>query len=356
MHFSIPMCAALLLALAISLGQTVPSVAGVTNPNISVIGNTLIQMVDDPADPNHGRPQLSFEEAEVIFDDYLNPFARGTFVLAFSDEGAEVEEAFFDIVRGLPMGLGLRVGKFRQDFGRLNPLHPHAYSFIAVPAMLQAYMPGEESFNDVGISLSDLIALGPVAATISGTVLSGATFLAEEDSSAESRLGWNLRWRNFVTLGGRNSLEFGASATSGVSEPQYGMKTSLFGLDFKSKIYTASANYFTLQGEWISLSKDSDDGSGTGTIETFKPSGFYLAADFTQGRMYGGLKLENFQEVAAGTSTMSSMGIYGGIGLLEESTLFRFLIENVKPAGVDAFNRYMVQAVFSMGPHKAHQF
>ena len=356
MRFNMHMSAMLLLALTIELCHSTPVRAGVTNPNISVIGNILLRMVDNPADPNHSRPQLAFEEAEVQFDDYLNPYARGTFVLAFSEEGAEIEEAFFEIVRGLPAGLGMKAGKFRQEFGRINSQHPHAYSFISTPALLEAYLPGEESFNDVGITFSELVPLGPVAATFSGTVVSGAAFLAEEDSSAESRPGWNFHWRNFVMVGARSSFQVGLSAASGISQPQYGMKTSLFGFDFKSKLYTAPTSYLTLQGEWISLSKDFDDGSGTGAIETFEPSGFYVSTDYTVGRIYGGVKIENFAEGEAGTPTISTMGLYGGFALLEESTLFRLLIENIKPDGVDSYNRYLLQAVFSMGPHRPHQF
>jgi hypothetical protein len=331
--------------------------AGVTNPNISVIGNMIGDVTSDPADPDRNRPRLSFEEAEVMFDDYLNPYAKGTFVLAFGADGAEVEEAFFEIVRGLPYGLGLKAGKFRQDFGRLNPQHPHAYAFIDVPTILQAYMPGEESFNDVGVTLSELIPIGPVAATISGTVVSGSTFRSEADSSAETRLGWNARWRNFLMVGSRSSLEFGVSAASGISEPQYGMRTQLFGVDFKTKLYTAPTDYLTWQGEWISLRKDVDNGSGMGVIEKMKPTGFYTSADYTfRTRYYIGAKLEDYQQVVSGTPKESRVGLYGGFGLLEESTLFRFLAEKVNPAGGSSYNRFLLQAIFSMGPHKAHQF
>ena len=65
--------------------------AGVTNPDISVIGQMRAFITDDSSNINHDRAQMSFDESELVFDAALNPVARGTFVFAVVDEAIEVE-------------------------------------------------------------------------------------------------------------------------------------------------------------------------------------------------------------------------------------------------------------------------
>jgi hypothetical protein len=41
---------------------------------------------------------------------------------------------------------------------------------------------------------------------------------------------------------------------------------------------------------------------------------------------------------------------------MEESTLIRLMYERILPRDEDAINTFTVQFLFSMGPHKPHQF
>ncbi len=332
-----------------------PAYAGVVNPNVSVIGTMHAEMSSEQSDPDRNRPRMMFDEAEAVFDDYLNPFARGTVVISGSPEGFSLEEAFFEIVRGIPLGLGLKGGKYRVDFGRMNPQHPHAYSFIEKPAVLGAYLPGSDSYNDAGFSLSKMFAMPlDVASTLSFDVLSGSSFRDPNATSPQTRLAWNARLRNFWMVGGKSSMEVGLSAASGTIDPAIGTKRSLLGLDGKAKLYTSPRDYFVIQGEFVAPSIDDTTG---GVKQTIKPSGFWASADYNnQGQWYSGLKFENYQEVTTNKPTTTRIGAYAGLLLLEESTMFRVLAENVKPAGGNSYNRFVLQALFSMGPHKPHQF
>jgi hypothetical protein len=90
-------CAALFCCFAFA-----PSaLAGVSNPDISVIGQPWLRWTDAAGDPARKRLTLDPGETEFIFDGALNPYARGTFVVAFGDEGASVEE-LLPFTRGLP--------------------------------------------------------------------------------------------------------------------------------------------------------------------------------------------------------------------------------------------------------------
>jgi hypothetical protein len=111
-----------------------PASAGVTNPNISIIGQPFTRWLDDPTDPSHDRATLDPGEFEAVFDAYLNPYASGYVVVTVEEDGAALEEGYFQLNRGLPAGLALKGGKYRAGFGKLNPQHAHTYCRVTCPA------------------------------------------------------------------------------------------------------------------------------------------------------------------------------------------------------------------------------
>ena len=150
---------------------------GVTNPDISLIGQPLTRWTDDAGDASRKRPVFDAGESEIVFDAALNPYARGFAALSFADGEAGVEEVYFTLLRGLPAGLALKGGKYRAGFGKLNAMHAHTYPFAERPGVLAAYLPGEEAFNETGLQLSARIpAPGDIALTASVDGLQGATF------------------------------------------------------------------------------------------------------------------------------------------------------------------------------------
>ncbi|SVD60381.1 uncharacterized protein METZ01_LOCUS413235, partial [marine metagenome] len=85
------------------------------NPDISVLGDLLLIN-------NNESTSLSTSGLEIAVQGYVNPFARAD-VYLHKHEGesvVELEEAFLTIERGLPLHLGLRTGKFRPSFGKMN--------------------------------------------------------------------------------------------------------------------------------------------------------------------------------------------------------------------------------------------
>jgi hypothetical protein len=137
----------------------IPAVyAGVTNPDISVIGQIISQKNDNAASENANTATLHLGETELVCDAWLNPYARGFFVFAIGTDGLATEEAYIAIIKGLPGTLNLKGGQYRVGFGKLNPVHPHAYPFIEAPRVLSAMLPGgEDGFNDVGAQASVLL-------------------------------------------------------------------------------------------------------------------------------------------------------------------------------------------------------
>lgn len=238
---------ALLLCLAGVCGFFATTYGGVVNPNISVIGQPSMGLTDDAEDADRNRMHLDIGETEFMFDDYLNPYSRGTIILSLADEGLELEEGFLSIFRGLPAGLNLKAGKYRVGFGKLNTAHPHANPFAEPFRVLSAYLPGEESFNETGVSVSERIPMpGDISLIASIDWLQGTTFRRERaadeaaieagdpldsydsgpDRADETRPAVVGRLSGFVMAGERSGAEFGLSATQGTNNwrrrPRFG--------------------------------------------------------------------------------------------------------------------------------------
>jgi hypothetical protein len=100
-----------------------PARAGVVNPDISVLGQPLMRWTNDLSSPSPKRVTFDQGEVEMVYDAYLNPYAKGYFVVSLAPEGIDLEEGYFTLLRGLPGGLALKGGKCRVNFGKLNPTH-----------------------------------------------------------------------------------------------------------------------------------------------------------------------------------------------------------------------------------------
>ena len=125
--------------------------AGVVNPDISVIGQPFVRWTDEAGSDARKRLVLDPGETEFLFDAALNPYARGTVVLSFGEEGASVEEGYFTLTRGPPANLA-QGGQYRVGFGKLNAQHLHALPFADRFHVL-GYLPGDEAFNETGVQL-----------------------------------------------------------------------------------------------------------------------------------------------------------------------------------------------------------
>ena len=374
-----PGVAGLCLAVACAL----PVSAGVVNPDISVIGQPVASWTDANGDPARKRVSLDVGETEFAFDAALNPYARGVFIASFSGGRAGIEEAYFTMDRGLPAGLAIKGGQYRVGFGKLNPAHPHAYPFGDRFHVLAAYLPGEDSFNETGVQLSErLPAPGDVAITASLDALQGDSFriartssgstndpllTATGDRTAEPRTAALGRIAAFIPVGDRSGLELGASATQGTGNVAAAARTTLVGGDAKLKLWTSDNSNLLVQAELLHMTRDEagwDSTTAAYTKARVTPTGGYLFANFTwKARYNAGASYERFQSPTASAATGQAVGAFVGLALMEETTLFRLGIEHfmaghaagsIRPR--PAVNTIRLGVIFSMGPHKAHQF
>jgi len=372
------------LALLLLLAPVAPARAGVVNPDISVIGQPFMRWADDFNDPARKRPTVNVGEVEAMFDAALNPYARGTFILSIANGGIDVEEGYFQLLRGLPAGLALKGGKYRVGFGKLNPQHPHTWPFADRFNVLADYLPGAESFDEVGLSLSERIPMpGDISLTATADWLQGDTFriartpsgaandpisaTTQGDRADEPRPAGVGRLAAFVPIGDRSGLELGLSGTQGTNNVAAATRTTVYGADAKLKYWNGDRSYLILQTEILHLDRDDagwDEPTASYTKTTVKPSGGYVYADYNFALRYNaGAGYERWQEPTVDKTWDQAFKAYAGLALMEETTAFRVDWDHKipgQPTGApvkpDAVNTITVRVIFSMGPHKAHQF
>lgn len=360
--------------------------AGVVNPDISVIGQPLVTWTDDGTSLARKRPVFDVGETEFVFDSALNPYARGFFAASLASGQVDLEEGYFSLLRGLPGDLTLKGGKYRAGFGKLNPAHPHTYPFAERFGVLKAYLPGDESFNETGLDIGWRVPLpGTWSVTANADVLQGDSFRiarapsaaandplladgVEGDRASEPRSAWLGRLAAFAPIGDRSGLELGVSATEGTNNVAAATRTRVVGGDAKLKLWTSDAAYLLVQGEVLQLDRDDAGWDGLNaryTRTNRRDAGGYLFADYNWKQRYNaGASFERYAAPDGTGDDLTSAGLFAGIALMEETTVFRLDWRRTQRSGTsavtgasfDPVQQLTMRVIFSMGPHKAHQF
>ena len=190
---------------------------GLMNPDISFIANMKGFLSNDDDNPLNQRFLL--QEAELGFQGYLWPGIRGDAFVALEQEvggdgevatEVDLEEAYVSFL-DLPWGLQAQAGRKFQDFGRLNPIHPHHWPIPDTPLPLRRLF-GDHNWFDDGVQISALIP-NPWEAYIKlqGGVWSGwqpgHAHEHEEETHEEAWLDQTVRWSGNVFTA-RASLDF----------------------------------------------------------------------------------------------------------------------------------------------------
>ncbi|MCU0292960.1 MAG: hypothetical protein MUF10_13365 [Thermoanaerobaculaceae bacterium] len=374
----------LLTAFAVVLATGWVSAQGI-NPDISVIGDVRAFVTGDPNDSKKDELQLDLHGAELALGGYLNPFARADVYIGYHDDEIELEEAYATILRGLPGRLQLKAGKYRVDFGKLNLLHPHAYSFLDTPLVHQVLL-GEEGLIDIGVNLNTQIPIGSAALTLSGNVLKGdfstSQHHADEDEhahaaaglwarqpfvrslhddieieeEAEPGLGYSERLGLYIPTGDYAGFEVGLNALQGTFDRGTGRQVRLLGADLKYRWAPDKYHSLTVQGEWIRSERDlwtPDE-----PLERTTASGFYAFIDYRFAQRWNtGVVAERAEGAYDPSVTTERAGVFGGFQLMEETTMLRLLLRRTDGDALEKpVDEAILQLVFSLGPHKAHWF
>ncbi len=179
------------------------------NPDMAVIGNFLGAVGNNEVNP---APVLDMSEAEATFQAVVDPYARADFFLAFSSEGVEIEEGFLTLT-SLPGGLLAKVGKLKQQVGKVNTLHAHALPWADRPLANINLLGGEEGLADSGISVSKLIPNSLLFLEATGEVYQGNSGVFQ--SHKRSDVSYVGRLRGFRDISESVNFDLGTSFAAG---------------------------------------------------------------------------------------------------------------------------------------------
>ncbi|MEP0827817.1 MAG: hypothetical protein HRF51_04780 [bacterium] len=331
------------------------------NPDLSVVGDIRLFSHNDSLRLKESEEfNLSTPEMEMVIAGYLNPYARADAVIGWHEGAdAEVEEFYATMLRGLPLGINLRVGKYLLQFGRLNPVHPHAYTFIYRPLPHTEFF-GDEGLRDMAVRISFLLPTGKIYTELMGSVLKGDLFEVHEpeaDTTYEEEIGEKVNPGFFgrltvsIPVSEYSELALGSSFATGIYDSHENLRAYLGGVDMKFKWKPDRNRSLTIEAEGLLSHRRKEDRNAVDAYGGYGYIDFRLRQKYNLGGIF-----EYAQNKLESDSDTWRVGGFLGFSPIEETSLLRFVGNWTKPSDRDGYWSLTLQLVFSLGPHQPHNF
>jgi hypothetical protein len=339
---------------------------------------------------------FTIPQGEMSLDAVVDPYFKGfaNIVHKIDEEGetgVELEELYF-LTTSLPKGFQLKGGQFLTEFGRQNAQHPHAWSFVDQPLVINR-MFGEDGMRGQGLRLSWLVPtpfymeamvtamnasggtmfsfLNPESAQIHG----GTTF--DRPVGTASDLVYVPRLTGSFDPTENTTLLWGASAAVGPNNAGVDTRSVVYGGDlywkWKSARAAAGFPFVSFQAEAMARRYGTDarpvadDPSTTLPDESLRDQGGYVEALWgIKPRLVLGMRAER---VTSDPSPVQSLLVDERADRTRLSPNFtwyptefsrvRFQYNHDAREGFVARqkdNSLWVQFEFIMGAHAAHKF
>jgi hypothetical protein len=316
------------------------------NPDIAVIGNFLGAAGRNEINP---APALQLEEAEASLQAVVDPYARADFFLGFSPEGVEIEEGFVTFPT-LPGGLLAKVGKLKQQVGKVNTLHAHALSWTDRPLATENLLGGEEGLADSGLSVSKLI-LNPVLfLEATGEIYQGSSGVFASHSRGD--LSYVGRLRGYRDVTESTNLDVGGSVAWGKNDVGPDFATRIVALDATVRyrpLRRAIYRRFLGRTELFWSRREQEEGAASAF-------GMYASGDYQFARRWFAGARYDWSERAYDASLVDK----GPSALLtfwpSEFSQVRGQYRRIRYAEGVTANELLFQFLFSIGAHGAHVF
>jgi len=326
-----------------------PAMSKVFNPDMAVIGNFLGAAGKNDANPT---PALRLDEAEATFQAVVDPYARADFFMSFTPEGVDVEEGFLTLT-ALPGGILAKVGKMKEQFGKVNTMHPHSLSWADKPLVMANLLGGDEGIADSGISVSRLLINPLFFLEATGEVFAGTSgpFAAHDRGD----VSWVGRLRGYRDVTEGTNLDIGTSFAYGSNELGPDFHTRLYGIDatFRYRpLQRAIYKRFLGRTELIWSHRDQPSSIG-GEQSSF---GYYANADYQFARRwFTGVRFDSSDRAV--DSALRDNGVSGVLTFWpSEFSQVRGQLRHTHYAEGVTANELLFQFLFSIGAHGAHTF
>jgi hypothetical protein len=203
-------------------------------------------------DPN--QRGFTLQNLELTLSGNVDPYftAIGHLIFGIDREGEsflEVEEAYLTST-ALPANLQLRAGQFFTQFGRLNPTHPHTWSFVDQP-LINGRMFGGDGMRAPGMQLAYLMPLPMYAeAMVALQNSQGETMFSFRNVPGEDLFGRTVIERQVEGIGDlvitprlaasfnpsdTQTVLLGASGAFGPNGSGESARTQIYGIDLYYK-------------------------------------------------------------------------------------------------------------------------
>lgn len=324
----------------------------VVNPDISAVGDARLIMRNSSAASmiRTRKATLEFEELELVFTGYLNPYARADVFLSTSGEETEIEEASTTVLRGLPLALQIKAGRYLLDVGRINSQHPHQWSWLERPLMHRAFL-GEEGAGAVGLQASTMRPVGDRALTFTVNLFS-ADFFAGTDSLGPAGLGLSSRLSLFSSLGEFTSLDAGISYLAAPYNPDQDLLAQVGAIDFKAKWRPDMYRAFMVVMEAMASRREKPSSGSTDALGVFASAGWKWRR-----RYDAGLFFDYSQQPMEPDQDARAFGLYFGFMPVEETSRFSIIWRRETADFHRGIRSSLtLQILWSLGPHKPHSF
>jgi hypothetical protein len=321
------------------------------NPDIGVIGDFQASYI------SHGKKNFDtyLNETEISLQSVVDPYIRADFFLTFGRDpvtgkyDASVEEGYLTTL-SLPAKLQLKVGKFREAIGRINPTHPHALPFIDLP---NAYVNlfGEEGLNDEGASISWLLPNKAFYQELLFQTTAGFSESPAFTRSQGNQLVYLAHLKNFFTLSDNATLELGLTGISGPNDSSRTTNIAAGDLTYKWKpVQMNTYHSVTWQSEVYYSNNHNTPGSTINSLGLYSFLQYQLAKTwFLTGRYdYAQKPYDKFIREQAYSLTA---GWYA-----TEFSKIEFEAKTTDDNIQARFYQAWLRWIFVIGAHGAHQY
>jgi len=200
------------------------TMAGALNPAISVVGNLVGRADSQKAFNDAGERidnKILLREAEIDMRVPVDPYADGVLITSLESEtpnqfSVGVEEGYVSIKKlpfldHMPLGLKIKAGRFRPQFGTINVLHTHDLPQTFRPLPVQEFL-GPEGFVEDGVSANIFLPAPGENANLDFTfdVLTGGDISISPNPN--SRMAYLGHLRYYQTFKDSHSVQFGWSS------------------------------------------------------------------------------------------------------------------------------------------------
>ena len=360
-------------------------------PDISAVGDFVADLSPDGSTQEDGS-RFGVREVEVAIQAVVDPYFRGDVFLGVSDlEGIAIEQAYLTTT-SLPNQFELRLGRFLTPFGKQNTTHRHDLHTIEYPHVIQRFL-DPEGLKGTGIQGSRVFSPFGFYQEV---IVTAVDRVGERDDSLTPAerpnrnfggLGFSARLRNYLDLSQAANVELSFSAMTGKREqPLVGSyaatlpdginaalaRQSLFGADLTYRwrpLQEGLYKSFIAQAEVMRQVNETDPRipNASGCVACADPAlgyagptrdytGAYVFARYqTSRRGFIGARGDWLQDEQNAGRTLRAGSVYLEWFPSEFSKLVAGY-EALSPSGGSVTNRLLLQAAFSLGPHKPHPF